>query len=508
MIPDELRSRIRRLFFAEHWKVGTIAAELGVHHDTVSLAIERHRFVNDRFRPASILDPYKPFVLDTLKQHPKLRATRLFEMIEDRGYQGSVVQLRRYVRAVRPEGRHEAYLRLSTLPGEQAQVDWGAFGKLTVGHAARPLSCFVLVLSHSRGLFARFTLDQTLESFVRGHVLAFEALGGVPRSILYDNLKTAVLERHGDLIRFHPRLLDLAGHYHFAPKPCAPYRGNEKGKVERAIHYLRHSFFAARRFASLDDLNAQLATWIDRVAHARVLGDEGERRVVRDALSEERPRLLPLAEHRFESDLVRPIASGKTPYVRFDLNDYSIPHTLNRKPLTLVVSESTVRLLDGDAEVARHARSYDRARRIEDDAHLRELALEKRHARELRGRDRLQCACDHARPFLAEIALHGGHLGGTTSRLLRLLDQYGAAALDDAIADAHARGAFSAQSVAHILDQKRRAAGAPPPLATILPDDPRVRDLHVTPHSLASYDVLARRNEPAAPSTKDEGDHE
>lgn len=508
MIPEELRSRIRRLFFAEHWKVGTIAAELGVHHDTVSLAIDLNRFTNGRFRSRSVLDPYKPFVLDTLKQHPRLRATRLFEMIEDRGYQGSVVQLRRYVRAVRPEGRREAYLRLSTLPGEQAQVDWGAFGKLTVGHAQRALSCFVLVLSHSRGMFARFTLDQTLESFVRGHVLAFEALGGVPRSILYDNLKTAVLERQGDLIRFHPRLLELAGHYHFAPKPCAPYRGNEKGKVERTIHYIRHSFFAARRFSSIDDLNAQLAAWIDRVAHARILADEGERRVVRDALVEERPRLLPLPEHRFESDLVKPIASGKTPYVRFDLNDYSIPHSLIQKPLTLVVSESTVRLLDGDREVARHARSYDRARRIEQPAHLEELAAEKRRARELRGRDRLQTACDHARPFLAQIALHGGHLGGTTSRLLRLLDRYGAAALDDAIADAHARGAFSAHSVAHILDQKHRAAGAPPPLATVLPDDPRVRDLHVTPHPLASYDVLACRGQVPTPTKKPESDHE
>src|SRR5437773_1797174 len=99
---------------------------------------------------------------------------------------------------------------------------------------------------------ACFTLDQSLESFVRGHVFAFDRLGGVPRALLYDNLKTAVLERHADLIRFNPRLLDLAGHYHFAPKPCAPYRGNEKGKVERAIQYLRHSFFAARRFSSVE----------------------------------------------------------------------------------------------------------------------------------------------------------------------------------------------------------------------------------------------------------------
>src|SRR4029453_2504392 len=109
-----------------------------------------------------------------------------------------------------------------------------------------------MVLSWSRAIFARFVLDQTLESFVRCHVAGFEAFGGVPRALLYDNLKTAVLERVGDAIRFHPRLLDLAGHYHFAPQPVAVARGNEKGRVERAIRYLRESFFAARSFRSLE----------------------------------------------------------------------------------------------------------------------------------------------------------------------------------------------------------------------------------------------------------------
>ena len=458
MISEELRSRMRRLFFAEHWKVGTIAAELGVHHDTVALAIEAPRFVNIKYRAlASVLDPYKSLIQLTLKQHPKLRATRLYDMIPPRGYTGSVVQLRRYVRTVRPAGQREAFFRLRTLPGEQAQVDWGCFGSIVVGKSRRPLSCFVMVLGWSRAMFARFTLDQTLESFLRCHVRAFEAFGGVPRALLYDNLKTVVLERQGDLIRFHPRLLELAGHYHFATKPCAPYRGNEKGKVERAIRYLRDSFFDARSFRSVDDLNAQLALWIETVAHARRVPGDPDGRLVAEALAEERPRLLPLPQHPFESDLVRPAASGKTPYIRFDLNDYSIPHALVGKPLTLVVSEQSVRIADGDHVVAEHRRSYDRLQIVEDPAHLRALADRKRHAHELRGRDRLRSACPHAEAFLDAIALRGGHLGGTTSRLLRLLDRFGTAPLDAAIAEALGRGALSAQSVAHVLDQATRA---------------------------------------------------
>src|SRR5947199_5449315 len=249
-------------------------------------------------------------------------------MLGARGYAGSAVQVRRWVRTVRPAARAEAYLRLETLPGEQGQVDWGNFGALPIGRARRVLSCFVLVLSWSRALYARFALDQSLESFLRGHVEAFTALGGVPRTLLYDNLKSVVLERVGDHIRFHPRLLELAGHYHFAPQPCAPYRGNEKGKVERMIQYLRHSFFAARRVTTLADLNAQLARWLTETAHARpVPPDPAGRRVV-EALEEEGQRLLPLPAHPFPCDVVRPVASGKTPYLRFDGNDYSIPHGL------------------------------------------------------------------------------------------------------------------------------------------------------------------------------------
>jgi hypothetical protein len=261
--------------------------------------------------------------------------------------------------------------------------------------------------------------------------------------------------------------------------------------VERTIRYLRDAFFAARRFRSLDDLNDQLASWIAEVAHQRKVPADALDRRVHEAFDEERPRLLPLPEHPFESDLVRPCASGKTPYLRFDGNDYSIPHTLVRKPLTLVASETLVRVLDGTAEVARHARSYDRRQTIEDAAHLEALVAEKRRAHELTGRQRLCAACPQAIAFLEALARRGTFpLTGDTRRLLDLLDRYGAREVDAALAIALERGALGAASVAHLLDQRARARRAPPPLGVVLPDRPRVRDLRVTPHSLAPYDQL------------------
>ena len=147
----------------------------------------------------------------------------------------------------------EAYLRLKTLPGEQAQVDWAHFGAVRIGRAERRLMGFVMVLSYSRRVFLRFYLDAGMSNFLRGHVAAFEAWQGVPRELWYDNLKSVVAERHGDAIRFNPQLLAFAGHYLFLPRPVAVARGNEKGRVERAIRYVRDSFFAARAWRDIGD---------------------------------------------------------------------------------------------------------------------------------------------------------------------------------------------------------------------------------------------------------------
>ena len=492
MISAEQRAEIRRLFFAEHWKVGTIASALAVHPDAVRRAIEVDRFCSTQSRPRpTAADPYLPFIRETLERYPRLRATRLHEMLRGRGYTGSAAQLRRVVRKLRPAPTAEAYLMLRVLPGEQAQVDWGCFGKVEIGRSKRPLSCFVMVLSWSRAIHAVFTLDQTLESFLRGHVQAFEYFQAVPRAVLYDNLKSVVLERRGEAIRFHPRILELCGHYHYAPRPVAPARGNEKGRVERQIQYLRTSFFAARSFRDVDDLNAQFRRWREEVAHCRPMPGDASM-TVGEALEHERQYLLPLPEHAFETDLVRAISSGKTPYVRFDRNLYSIPHELVRKPLTLVAGADTVRLLDGTAEVARHKRSYEMGVVVENPEHVAALAQAKRQARELKGRDRLRVAVPETDALFEALALRGANLGGNTARLLKLLDAYGTGELREAVKLAIEREAYGAGSVAHLLEQRRRAQGLKPPLSMQLPDDPRIRDLRLQPHRLEEYDALSK----------------
>jgi len=489
MISPELEAEILRLYDAEHWRVGTIARQLSVHHSTVRRVLSQSGVpAAQPTARASIADPYLPFMIETLTKYPKLCASRLYEMVKARGYPGGPDHFRAVVARHRPRPPAEAYLRLRTLPGEQAQVDWGHFGKVTIGRAVRPLMAFVMVLSYSRMIFLKFFLGSAMANFLRGHMAAFGFFEGVGRVLLYDNLRSAVLERRGQAVRFHPTLLELAKHYRFEPRPVAQARGNEKGRVERAIRYVRVSFFAARRWTDLDDLNSQALAWCTGMAAERPC-PEDRRRTVGEVFAEEQPRLLTVPENPFPTQERCAVRAGKSPYVRFDLNDYSIPHTRVRRMLEVVATLKTVRVLDASEVIARHERCWDRDQQIEDPAHIRDLAAHKRQAREHRGMDRLHHAAPSSQPFFIALAQRGGNLGATTSGLLRLLDRYGARALEQALATAVARGVHSLGAVRQILDQQTHAAGKVPPVAVTL-DDPRVRDLVVTPHALTTYDLF------------------
>jgi len=420
MVRPETCVQIRHYFYAEHWKIGTIARELGIHPDAVRHAIGSDDFNRASPLRSSITDPYLEFVRQTLDHHPRLRATRIYQMIRERGYAGSVVQLRRTVARLRPLVR-EPFLRLYTFPAEQAQADWANFGEVAAGRARRRLSCFVITLSYSRALYLEFFFDQTMENFLRGHVHAFQDWGGQPRVVLYDNLKSAVLERRGREIHFHPRLLELCAHYHFIARPCQVRAGNQKGRVERAIRYVRDSFWGGRSFTTLAECNRPALAWRDQVAHQRRWpGDDS--RTVEQAFNEERPRLLPHPVHSFPTDLIVPVRSGKTIYVRFDLNDYSIPPEAVGRQLSLAASDTQVRILDGTAEAARHQRTYDRHQLVLDPAHQQALLQAKRKAFDATPGDRLTPAVPECETLLDQAFAQGESAGSQTAQLLKLLD--------------------------------------------------------------------------------------
>jgi transposase len=489
-IPPEVEAQILRLHHVEKWRVGTISRQLHLHHGTVTRVLAQAGLPRtDAPQRPSKIDPYLPLIHETLQKYPKLTASRLFAMVCERGYKGSPDHFRHAIACVRPRPPAEAYLRRRTLAGEESQVDWALFDHITIGRARRRLLAFVIVLSWSRQIFLRFFLDARMENFLRGHAAAFTAWNGCPRVCLYDNLRSAVLERHGDAIRFHPTLLSFAAHYRFEPRPVAVGRGNEKGRVERTIRFVRDGFFAARQFADVDDLNRQADEWCNGIAADRRC-PENRDVTVREAFAEEAPHLLPLPDSAYPLSERVAVKVGKTPYVRFDLNDYSVPHTKVQRLLTVLADPDTVRIVDGTEVLACHRRSYDKGAQIEDPAHLQALVDEKRAARRHRSVDRLAAAVPAAHDLLQRAAGRGDNLGTITADLLRLLDHYGAAELDAAIQDALARGVPHPNAVRLALERRREQRNAPPPIAVELPDRVKTRDTIVRPHRLEAYDRL------------------
>lgn len=492
VIPADLSARIVCLYKAERWRVGTIARQLHVHRDTVRrvLAQAGESAPATPLRPSRV-DPYRGFILETLSKFPTLTAARLFVMVSERGYRGSPEHFRHVIAGMRPRPAAEAYLRLRTLPGEQAQVDWAHFGHLQIGRARRPLMAFLIVLSYSRRIFLRFFLDARLDSFLRGHAEAFSAWNGCPRVILYDNLKSVVLERRGDAVRFNPELLKFAAHHGFEPRPVAVARGNEKGRVERSVRYVRDAFFAAREFTDLDDLNAQALLWCDGAASDRAWPEDATFSV-RQAFATERERLLALPPHEYALGERVAVAVGKTPYLRFDLNDYSVPHMHVRRTLAVLADERRLRVFDGPREIAAHRRSWDSGAQIEDPAHIEALVEHKRQARAHRGIDRLAHAAPASATLLQRAAERGHNLGTITAALLRLLERYGSAALQLAIERALQQGVPHPNAVRLALERAREEQGLPPPTALGLSEEVARRDAPVRSHALASYDRIGQ----------------
>jgi transposase len=487
----ETEAEVLRLFHAEGWRRNTIARQLGLHHSAVGRVLARNGVLPEASRQrASKADKYIPFMKQTLAKYPKLTATRLHQMVKVRGFTGGIDHFRDIVAGLRPKRKGEAYLRLTTMPGEQAQCDWAHFGKLKVGNAERRLLAFVMVLSWSRKIFLRFYFGDSTANFLRGHVEAFEHYQSVPREVLYDNLKSAVLERVGDAIHFNPDLLALAAHYRFAPKPVGVRRANEKGRVERAISYIRTNFFAGREFTDIDDLNRQAIAWCQDEAVSRKQPPD-RLQTVAEALEKERSSLLPLPATPFPVYERKPVQAGKTPYVRFDLNDYSIPHEHASDKLIVEATLERVYITNGHELIATHSRVFGKGETVENKEHEKDLVGFKKKAKKGRAMDRIRNVVPSSEAYYMHAAERGHNLGRLTQLLTRLLDLYGAVEMEAAIAETIESGVFHSATIQHILERNRRSRGLAPPVALQF-SQRKLAELTVIPGSLEQYDNLAR----------------
>jgi len=486
-VDRAIEAEIRRLYFAEHWRRGTIATQLGIHPDVVERVLGRPgpkpRTAVALIPPA--LEPYAGFIDETLLRYPRLVGTRVCDMLRERGYEGSLRMLRRHLRRVRPLPKHEVFLRVEPLIGEQGQVDWAHVGYLEFDGIRRALWAFVMVLAYSRAIWAELVIDLSVYSLRRSLVRAAQYFGGCTRQWLFDNPKIVVLERHGDAVRFHPLLLELAGALRVQPRLCGVRKPHQKGRVERAIRWLRERFFAARKIHSLAQGNAQLGEFLATIA----LDREHPRwpdRTVRDVWLEEKARLLALPVPPPVTDFVHAVVADKTAFVPYDGNRYSVPSRYSRATLTLVADDQEVRLLDDREVVATHDRSWGRRQWIEDPAHRKELLEQKRAGRDLKGRDLLRAEVPDIDLLFNRWVEAGRNVGNMTARTVALLRLYGGEILGRAVAAAIKRKTHDPGGLAILCEQARVDLRRPIP--TPLELGHHVPDRDVVPHDLGGYD--------------------
>jgi len=330
---------------------------------------------------AGKLDAFKGQIVRWLDAHP-YSAQQIFQRLRDAGFEGGVTIVKDYVHRIRP--RHqEAFLKLDFAAGEAAQVDWGEYGTIGVGSTRRRLSFFLMVLCYSRRMYLEFTVSQTMEFFLACHENAFAAFGGVPGRIMVDNLKSAVLQRLiGAAPVFNPKYLDFSRHWGFKITPCNVRSGNEKGRVENGVGYVKKNFLAGLELADFAALQPAATLWVDTVANVRVHGATHQRPM--DLFVDERAHLGRLNPAGFDLARVSTVRATKQFRVPLDANHYSVPARYAGHRLTLKAYADRVCIYEREQLVARHVRSMDRHKDIEDQDHAQQLLVQRKSAREQR----------------------------------------------------------------------------------------------------------------------------
>ena len=353
--------------------ISAIARRLNLSRPTVRKFLRCNQNDSDKalsIRRASKLDPYRDYLNERLKQCPELTGTRLLREINKLGYQGGYSILTEYLSDIRPRSQSAFEVRFETPAGQQAQVDFAHFRTefLDDPGALRCIWLFAMVLGYSRKLWGEFCLRQDLSTVIEKHIKAFTALGGSPRQVVYDRMKTAVIgeDEKGDVI-YNQSLLSMLNHYGATPWACQPYRAKTKGKIERNFSYVRSSFFAGSRFENLAQLNDQFASWQTEVADQRVHGTTG--RIVAEMFDEERSALQPLPKIPYQALLSIERKVNREGMVAYRNNWYSIPDGCDTRIVEVQVLPFELRIVNQGEVIARHDIVSGKGERVINPAH-------------------------------------------------------------------------------------------------------------------------------------------
>lgn len=454
-MTPEIWAEIRRLYHVEKLSGRAIAETLRINWRTVQRALQHdHAPPPPSPKRPSMLDTFQKDIGEILEATPLITGVRLLEELRRRGFQGGYSIVKERLAQLREHKQRQAFVRRVFHPGEAAEADWAHCGSIEVGGRPRRLYAFVIVLSYSRMLYLEFTVSEAMEDFLRCHQNAFRFFTGVPRKILYDNTRSVVLAHCGDDVRWNPRFLDFAGHHLFKPVACNVAAGWEKGRVERAIQYIRDNFLLGRSFRSLEEINAAAVTWREETANRRVHKTTGKRPV--DLFTDDKARLLALPEVDYDTRILRSVRVTPDCRVTFENNTYSLPPRFVGQWLTLRASPVEVSVYDGPIMVARHRRSYESHQDILDPEHARALLSRKRRASATTLQRLFLALAPETKEYLSGLVKTELSVDTHLRRILDLVATYGRTEVLGALSRALQYGAYGADYVENIILSERR----------------------------------------------------
>lgn len=501
-------AEVLRLGLVEGISVRQIAKRLSMARKTVRRILGGHRAPAAK-PPAprgSLLDPYATAIRKLLDDTPEILAPAVLERLRPLGYLGGVTIVRAELRRLRPQGQREAFLTLHFEPGAAMQVDWADFGFAVPG-VARRVSAFVAVLCHSRYLYIEFTLSQAMGTFLRCMDRCLRFFGGTTGTDIFDNMKTVVLSHTATATVFNPKFLEYARvRGGFTVWACNVRRGNEKGRVERPIGFVRRRFWPGRRFRDLLDLNTQASAWRDDFANGRVHEDTGK--VPTLVFTHEEKRLLkPVPDLPFNTDDVEGTGVSKTFRVPFDRNKYSVPWRLVSQQVTVRANDDAVAVWLGPKQVALHPRCWDIGQDIEHPSHKRALLDHKPRATAGALPAALAALDETGRTYFKLLAAGSRSVHREIVRLTFLVELFGAPATTSAVDEVMRTGHVGAEYVEYVLRHKRGLVPGPAPLR--LGND-ELDGISLPDPDLSIYDDLGRpamtRDPGSPPESGTEGD--
>ncbi len=343
----------------------------------------------------------------------------------------------------------------------------------------------MMVLCYSRMMYVEFTVSQTMEHFLGCHVNAFNYFGAVPEKIMVDNLKSAVIKRSvGQSPVFNAKYLDFANHYGFKIKACGVAKGNEKGRVENAVGYVKKSFLGGLDMPEFSAVNPGAWQWMDEVANVRIHGTTKKLPV--DVFKKEKPSLQPLPEEPYNIATIKPVRATKMFRIVLDTNRYSVPHEYAGAKLSMHVRPERICIYHEGKLIARHRRSYDRHQDIENPDHPKALLKQRRRAEDQRLYSSFLKLSPKAEEYHSELADRRMNPKHHIRRIIALSEIYPADEIRRAIEDAFSYQAFSSEYIANILERRRHITKEPGALHLTRRQD--LLDLELPEPNLSIYE--------------------